>query len=257
MAKIRLNRQKEYKQLLRLLLTLSNSVRKDIRNLFYKYRDITSKEFIKNQDISSETFTRFQTELTKIFDRSTRRIMETMKDRIQKQRMQKQDDTIDPIITQYSSQFSAMNVSNITETTRASLKLEISRGLDTGQEINTIAKNIEKSVAFSLWRSTMIARTETHQAMNFGNQEIIKNLGLSRPIKEWASAVDERTRSWHKNMNLMQVDADKDFLVMTPVSGGGFVEKPMAYPGDMKGGASNVINCRCFTFNYDADDLVD
>lgn len=109
MAKIRLNRQKEYKQLLRLLLTLSNSVRKDIRNLFYKYRDITSKEFIKNQDISSETFTRFQTELTKIFDRSTRRIMETMKDRIQKQRMQKQDDTIDPIITQYSSQFSAMN----------------------------------------------------------------------------------------------------------------------------------------------------
>ena len=55
----------------------------------------------------------------------------------------------------------------------------------------------------------------------------------------------------------MQVGVDEDFLVMTPISGGGFVEKPMQYPGDMKGGPSNVINCRCFTFNYDEDDIVD
>ena len=58
-------------------------------------------------------------------------------------------------------------------------------------------------------------------------------------------------------MNLMQVGVDEDFLVMTPISGGGFVEKPMSFPGDMKGGPSNVINCRCFTFNYDEDDIVD
>lgn len=257
MAKIRLNRSKEYKELLRLLLLLSNAVRKDIRELFYKYRDKTEKEYLKNQEISGETYIKFSQELKKIFDKNTRRIMETMKDRIERTRLQKQDDTIDPIITQYASQFSAMNVSNITETTRASLKLEITRGLDTGQEINTIAKNIRNSVAFSLWRSTMIARTETHQAMNYGNQEIIKSLGLSKPVKEWASAVDERTRSWHKNMNLMQVGVDEDFLVMTPISGGGFVEKPMQYPGDMRGGPSNVINCRCFTFNYDEDDIVD
>ncbi len=257
MAKIRFNRAREYKELLRLLLTLSNAVRKEIRELFYKYRDITEKEYLKTQQISGETYIKFSQELKKIFDKNTRRIMETMRDRIERTRLQKQDDTIDPIITQYAAQFSAMNVSNITETTRASLKIEIARGLDTGQEIDTISKNIRKSVAFSLWRSTMIARTETHQAMNYGNQEIIKKLGLNKPIKEWASAVDERTRSWHKNMNLLQVGVDDDFMVMTPISGGSFVEKPMQYPGDMRGGPSNVINCRCFTFNYDADDVVD
>tara|TARA_R100001440_G_scaffold539_3_gene1599 strand:- start:2379 stop:3599 length:1221 start_codon:yes stop_codon:yes gene_type:complete len=93
--------------------------------------------------------------------------------------------------------------------------------------------------------------------MNFGNQKLAGRLGLNRPVKEWVSAMDERTRTWHVSMNGTQVDIKDKFTVPTPVSGGAFVDREMMYAGDPNGGATNVINCRCFVIYHDADDVVD
>ena len=93
--------------------------------------------------------------------------------------------------------------------------------------------------------------------MSYGNQEIAKRLGLQKPQKEWVSAMDDRTRDWHRQTNGQRVGIDDAFTVLTPIKGGGVVHKEMQYTGDPEGGASNVINCRCFVIYYDEDDIVE
>ena len=44
---------------------------------------------------------------------------------------------------------------------------------------------------------------------------------------------------------------------MTPIAGGGVVEKELQFAGDPNGGASNTINCRCFVLYYDEGDIVE
>ena len=94
----------------------------------------------------------------------------------------------------------------------------------------------------------MIARTETHSAMNYGRFEMSKQMGFKNPVKKWISARDVRTRDWHRQMNTREAIAiDEKFEVYTPIAGGGSIPKYMDYTGDMNGGALNVINCRCMT----------
>lgn len=257
MAKIRIDRRKDYKEQLRMFVSLSNAVRIQIRQLFKKYSNRASKEFMRDLKISDSYYIDFYNDLLDILIKSSTRIIEDVDIRLKRTRMVKQNEEIDPIVSAYISQFTANNVGNITETTRKYIKKEIELGIEAGLEIGTIASNIRKSTAFKPTRSTMIARTESHQAMNYGSLQIAKKMGLKKPIKEWASAIDDRTRSWHRVLNGTRVDADKDFIINTPVKGGGIIEKPMAYPSDPRGGASNVINCRCFVLYYDSDDLVD
>jgi len=57
-------------------------------------------------------------------------------------------------------------------------------------------------------------------------------------------------------MNGTTISRDDKFKVMTPIAGGGFIERQMNYTGDMNGGALNVINCRCFTLYYDSEDQI-
>ena len=66
-------------------------------------------------------------------------------------------------------------------------------------------------------------------------------------IKRWASTNDGRTRSHHSAANGQQRPMNEDFIV-----GGA----PMAYAGDPKGGARNVINCRCVIIYADEQDVV-
>ena len=69
--------------------------------------------------------------------------------------------------------------------------------------------------------------------------------------------MDDRTRDWHRQTNGQRVGIDEAFTVLTPIKGGGVVPKKMQYTGDPEGGASNVINCRCFVVYYDEDDIVE
>lgn len=257
MAKVRIDRRKDYREQLRLFITLSNAVRIKTRKLLKSKSIEAEKDFLSNQNIPDQFFLDFFEQLLDILSTSTRRIMKEVETRLSRTRLLKQEEDIETIINTYIAQFTAQNVRRISDTTRKNLKKEIELGVTAGLSISQIAKNIRKNKSFSPVRATLIARTESHQAMNYGNLQIAKGLGLNKPIKEWASALDDRTRSWHRSMNGTREQVDKDFIVNTPIAGGGFIEKPMSYAGDAKGGASNVINCRCFILYYDADDLVE
>lgn len=255
MAKVRINKRKEYKEQLRLFITLSNNVRRKIRKHFKDYGDLAESLFDDIGEVPNEYYDDYYNDMLTILSASAREVIITMGNRLHRTRISKKSDEIDPVIVDYVGTQTAQNVRNITETTRKDIQKQISLGLETGLSNPQISKNIRKSTGFSAKRATLIARTETHQAMNYGNQSVAKRLGLKKPVKEWASALDERARSWHVNMNGVQVGIDEPFKIMTPVSGGGVVEKQLQYAGDANGGATNVINCRCFVIYYDEEDL--
>ena len=255
MAKVRINKRKEYKEQLRLFITLSNNVRRKIRKHFKDYGDLAESLFDDIGEVPNEYYDDYYNDMLTILSASARQVIITMGNRLHRTRIIKKSDEIDPVIVDYVGTQTAQNVRNITETTRKDIQKQISLGLETGLSNPQISKNIRKSTGFSPKRATLIARTESHQAMNYGNQEVAKRLGLKKPVKEWASALDERARSWHVNMNGVQVGIDEPFKIMTPVAGGGVVEKELQYAGDANGGATNVINCRCFVLYYDEEDL--
>ena len=68
------------------------------------------------------------------------------------------------------------------------------------------------------------------------NQSATDVFGKENLQKEWIATLDERVRIDHAEANGQVVDMDKNFLV------GG---EELAYPGDSRGSAANVINCRC------------
>jgi SPP1 gp7 family putative phage head morphogenesis protein len=112
---------------------------------------------------------------------------------------------------------------------------EISRGLSTGQMFSEISRNIAGYARISRNNAMRIARTEGHRiqckaAMNACNKAKSKGADV---VKQWDSTLDGKTRPSHRRIDGEIRELDE------PFSNG------LDYPGDPKGKASEVINCRC------------
>lgn len=137
-------------------------------------------------------------------------------------------------------------ISSISETTRAQIVGEVSRGYSAGQSVAEIARGIrERAPALARVRAAVIARTETHGAAQAGAHEAAKATGLELR-KEWVAAEDERTRESHRLADGQTVGMDETFDV------GGAA---MAYPGDPDAPAAEVVNCRCVSSHIVVEDL--
>ena len=256
MAKIRINRRKDYKEQLKLYLNLSKSLNAKTKKLLRKTARKAEQEYLKFNDMYYFFLEDFSDDFYKILANHYSSVITATSERLIKQRETKQEDEIDIIVAAYIADVTANKVADISQTTRNQIKQVIKIGIADGLSIPEISKKIRTNRSFAPYRATMIARTETHSAMNYANYEISSQLGLNRPIKEWNSALDDRTREWHRTMNGTTVAREEMFKVMTPIAGGGFIERRMNYTGDMNGGALNVINCRCFTLYYDSEDEI-
>ena len=98
-------------------------------------------------------------------------------------------------------------------------------------------RNLKRTSRFQAER---IARTETLSAASYGeylgSQELFQKYGVTMG-KYWIAKKDARTRNSHNEMKRsVTIGAEEDFEV------GG---SKMQFPGDRRGGASQVINCRC------------
>lgn len=97
------------------------------------------------------------------------------------------------------------------------------------------------------YRVEMIARTETHGAMNAANNSFFKRTGAT--MREWWATPDDRTRPSHleawnrysEGGNPGPIPFDMDFIV-----GGA----PMKHPGDKSAPLREFINCRCVEVPY-------
>jgi len=112
----------------------------------------------------------------------------------------------------------------------------VNRAGTEGLSIFDTAKLIQNEIGYqNQYRAERIARTEIIAASNYGTLEGGRNAGI--PVKkEWIPIVDQWSRPDHANMAGVVVAYDDDFNV-------GGVQ--MSCPGDERGGAEHVINCRC------------
>lgn len=122
---------------------------------------------------------------------------------------------------------------------------EVKKGIDNELTIRQISTNIRKLVnskGFYNWQALRIARTETTAAANYG-ASIAVDYSDYVLEKEWISSNDPRTRQIEKGDKYDHIDMEGVKVSEKEVFNvqGNFLR----FPGDPKGDAANVINCRC------------
>lgn len=159
-------------------------------------------------------------------------------------RLNKNLDSIDieEIIENYMLRHAVDRVSNIADNTKKTISKKILEGIMAGESNAVIAKALREIKGINKRRAKIIARTETHRALNTANQEISNRyqaLTGEQHYKVWISSQDERTRTGifdHAKPHKQIVKSNESFRV----SG-----ENLRHPGDPQGSAGNVINCRC------------
>ena len=125
-------------------------------------------------------------------------------------------------------------------TTREDIRNAIRESFENGESSASTVKRILKVKGLSAFRADVIARTETHNAAMFANKEAGKRLSRDTGNvfnKVWVSVEDSRTRDSHRAMISHEaINMESLFNV-----GGDRMDRP----GDPRGSARNVINCRC------------
>lgn len=101
---------------------------------------------------------------------------------------------------------------------------------------DAIFEIVTRSQQFYKWQALRIARTETTFASAFAAMRTASQSNFET-TKEWISTKDDRTRRDHRIENGQIVDFNDPFIMADSTQ--------MMYPGDPKGTAAQVINCRC------------
>jgi len=91
---------------------------------------------------------------------------------------------------------------------------------------------------YSTFQAQRLVRTEATNAANFATLKSANTIfPAADMMKEWIASFDDRTRSTHAEAGASDpVPQNEPFMV------GGSL---MMYPGDSRGSAKEVINCRC------------
>lgn len=122
---------------------------------------------------------------------------------------------------------------------------EVEQGVARGESIPDISQRVSSvltATGSERWpnRAVTVARTETLAAVNAGAYagavRDAEARGDLAPFKAWIATEDTRTRTTHE-------DADGQRTLLTsPFQVGG---AQLLFPGDPRGPANEVINCRC------------
>jgi hypothetical protein len=189
--------------------------------------------------------------LKSILDNHYRAVIEEFGLRVLRSR--KGDSQFETLIQQYIRTNGASAVTNVSNTVRGKIRSVIATAEAEGPGVAPIGRRISEAMSggFSRNRAATIARTETHNAASYASYEVAKSLTIPNVKKQWVSVNDPRTRSHHSRMNGTQVEMEEDFTV--PYNG---IEYKMERPGDPRGGAANVINCRCVLIYVTPEDEV-
>lgn len=156
----------------------------------------------------------------------------------------KEDDVfiLNQFIMEYIKLVTARKVVMINETTEKEIKGVVQLAEREGLSVPEMSKLIDRLYLDQIIpnRSTVIARTEVVSASNFGSLQGAKQAGddLGVEVKKiWIRTFDDRVRDTHAEAgNHAPINLDAKFNV-----GGAELE----FPGDFKGPAKEVIQCRC------------
>ncbi|HEX6956251.1 MAG TPA: phage portal protein, partial [Agromyces sp.] len=127
-------------------------------------------------------------------------------------------------------------------TTLEQLTTELQAGIDAGEGTDVIAKRLDTLYLEQIipHRSEVIARTEVIAASNMGTRQGALATGL--PLrKTWIGTFDSRIRDSHATA-ARTYDDDGAIGMDEPYRVGG---SDLMYPGDPRGAAAEVVQCRC------------
>lgn len=242
----RINASKEFQEQTRLRKSFERKLRGQMIVYFGKLYDKVADnyEMIEPYD---QVLKDSQDNLYKILNSHYRVVIEKFGER-QLRNYQKQN-IFEEIYQDYVRQVGATRVVAIQNSTRNIIRRVINTNIGEGVEV--IGKKIRDQGkpfnSFNRYRSNTIARTETHNAASYANHKVVESLNIPDVQKRWTTTLDPRSRTTHVQANGQTVGMEEDFVV------GG---RQMAYPGDPRGGAANVINCRCVLLYVTPEDIV-
>lgn len=134
---------------------------------------------------------------------------------------------------------------------------EIEAGLRDGSDIPTVTARVNEvltATGSERWpnRARTVARTETIGAVNAGvfraAQLDAQDRGDPAPFKVWLATDDTRTRHTHNEADGQRTLLDSPFQVGAA---------QLLFPGDPRGPAGEVINCRCTMLPVILGDVLD
>jgi hypothetical protein len=160
------------------------------------------------------------------------------------------------MVTQYITNVGGERITQINQYTKAytlaKIRNVLNDGVENGLGIADISENMVSKIAeyakdFSRYRAQRVARTEIIGSSNRAGLMSVQAAGISDQVQKfWLPAVDERTRQTHLDMRDHEPIAIGELFEVPRLSGG--IDR-MEYPGDPRGSAENVIQCRC-TIGY-------
>lgn len=132
----------------------------------------------------------------------------------------------------------------------------ITEGAGLGEGIPVLADRVEEILSATgtqTWvnRAVTVARTETIGALNAGRQDSFAAIAdvLAEPMEQqWLATADDRTRRTHRAADGQRTPVGSYFQV-------GNAE--LMFPGDPRGPAKEVINCRCTTLLVKPGETID
>jgi len=242
----RINVGKEFAEQNRLRKSYERKLRRQVQGYFKQiFNDVAD---LYEQDLPFIPVLTRDTRLQSILQSHYRQVINAFGER-QLRNLQKQDTQFEQIYEDYVRSVGAERVVGIKRATRGIIQRVINANKDEG--VAVIAREIrQKGQPFdslNRYRSATIARTETHNAASFANDRVARSLNIPDMQKRWTATNDPRTRATHVQASGQTVPMDEDFTV------GG---RSMGYAGDPRGGASNVINCRCVIVYVSPEDVV-
>lgn len=127
----------------------------------------------------------------------------------------------------------------------AKIKGEITQGIIQGEHYRKMASKIKKTLEGDLKKSRTIARTEGHRSQMAGRFASMDHAEIQgvKIMKVWVSALDDRTRDTHAELDGEKVAKDEYFTSSSGASA--------LYPSTF-GSAEEDINCRC-SFRYEIE----
>lgn len=128
--------------------------------------------------------------------------------------------------------YAATQIKRINRTTREETKRVIKDGLLQGKTYSEMAEDLQSDFKeYNKTRANTIASTECHNVFMANEDYIAKKTGFK--YKKWISSRDASVRPSHQLLDGKIVKIDEEF-------------KPgLAYPGDYRAPAKEVVRCRC------------
>lgn len=150
----------------------------------------------------------------------------------------------DPWVSQYLNQAGNRMV-NVPDEVYGLIVAEVERGIREGDGVDEIQGRVQLLLTASgtdRWpnRARVVARTETMGAVNAGvfrsAQLDAEARGDVAPFKVWLATDDTRTRPTHRAADQQRTLLSEPFQVGTA---------NLMFPGDPRGPAAEVLQCRC------------